>query len=77
MRRLDNYDGSVLHIYSRDVLPRGSHQDNSWEVMLPHEVAVQRHEKTASPLPLLPMAGSLSSLWTHAGASIASKETSR
>jgi hypothetical protein len=43
--QLDNYDESVLHIYSRDVLRRITDQDRSWEDMVPHEVAelIKRH----------------------------------
>jgi hypothetical protein len=39
IRQLDNFDESVLHIYSRDVLRRIKDEDNSWEDMVPREVA--------------------------------------
>ncbi len=39
IRQLDNFDASVLHIYSRDVLRRIKDQDNAWEDMVPREVA--------------------------------------
>jgi hypothetical protein len=39
IRQLDNFDGGVLHIYSRDVLRRIKDKDNSWEDMVPREVA--------------------------------------
>ncbi len=39
IRQLDNFDASVLHIYSRDVLRRIKEEDPSWEDMVPSEVA--------------------------------------
>jgi hypothetical protein len=39
IKQLDNYDESVLHIFSRDVLKRIKETDNSWEGMVPREVA--------------------------------------
>ena len=39
IRTLTNYDQSVLHIFSRDVLRRIKDQDNSWEEMVPREIA--------------------------------------
>jgi len=39
IRQLDNYDRSVLHISSRDVLQRIKNQDPSWEPMVPAAIA--------------------------------------
>ncbi len=39
IRQIDNFDQSVLHIYSRDVLRRIKDEDTSWEEMVPGEVA--------------------------------------
>ncbi len=39
IRQLDNFDRSVLHIFSRDVLRRIKEQDASWEEMVPPEIA--------------------------------------
>ena len=39
IRTLTNFDQSVLHIFSRDVLRRIKDQDNSWEEMVPPEIA--------------------------------------
>ena len=39
IKQLDNFDESVLHIFSRDVLKRIRNSDPSWEVMVPSEVA--------------------------------------
>jgi hypothetical protein len=39
IKQLDNYDDSVLHIFSRDVLRRIKDQDASWEEMVPAEIA--------------------------------------
>ena len=39
IRTLTHYDQSVLHIFSRDVLRRIKDQDNSWEEMVPREIA--------------------------------------
>jgi hypothetical protein len=39
IRQLDNYDESVLHIFSRDVLRRIKDGDVSWEQMVPEEIA--------------------------------------
>lgn len=46
IRQLDNFDSSVLHIYSRDVLRRIKDEDAAWEEMVPLQVAEvikQRH----------------------------------
>lgn len=37
--QLKNFDESVLHIFSRDVLRRIKEHDSSWESMVPCEVA--------------------------------------
>jgi hypothetical protein len=39
IKQLDNFDESVLHIFSRDVLRRIKDQDESWETMVPPEIA--------------------------------------
>jgi hypothetical protein len=39
IKQLDNFDPSVLHIFSRDVLKRIKDNDTSWEEMVPTEVA--------------------------------------
>jgi hypothetical protein len=39
IRQLDNFNESVLHIFSRDVLKRIKDQDASWEDMVPREIA--------------------------------------
>ncbi|MGA8222613.1 MAG: hypothetical protein WB780_13250 [Candidatus Acidiferrales bacterium] len=39
IKQLDNFDESVLHIFSRDVLRRIKDQDSSWENMVPPEIA--------------------------------------
>jgi hypothetical protein len=39
IKQLDNFDQSVLHIFSRDVLNRIKSHDGSWEEMVPAEVA--------------------------------------
>jgi hypothetical protein len=39
IRALECFDENVLHIYSRDVLRRIKDEDNSWEDMVPPEVA--------------------------------------
>jgi hypothetical protein len=39
IKQLDNFDESVLHIFSRDVLRRIKDQDASWETMVPPEIA--------------------------------------
>jgi hypothetical protein len=39
IKQLDNYDDSVLHIFSRDVLRRIKDQDHTWEEMVPAEIA--------------------------------------
>jgi hypothetical protein len=39
IKKLDNFDASVLHIFSRDVLKRIKEQDDSWEEMVPPEIA--------------------------------------
>ena len=39
IKHLDNFDESVLHIFSRDVLRRIKENDGSWESMVPPEIA--------------------------------------
>src|SRR6266705_2418078 len=39
IKQLDNFDESVLHIFSRDVLRRIKEEDASWETMVPPEIA--------------------------------------
>jgi hypothetical protein len=39
IKALDNFDESVLHIFSRDVLRRIKAEDRSWEDMVPAQVA--------------------------------------
>lgn len=39
IKQLDNFDESALHIFSRDVLKRIKEKDDSWENMVPSEVA--------------------------------------
>ena len=39
IKQLDNFDESVLHIFSRDVLNRIRQNDAAWEGMVPLEVA--------------------------------------
>jgi hypothetical protein len=39
IKQLDNFDESVLHIFSRDVLRRIKNNDASWESMVPAEIA--------------------------------------
>jgi hypothetical protein len=39
IKKLDNFDASVLHIFSRDVLKRIKDQDDSWEDMVPTEIS--------------------------------------
>jgi hypothetical protein len=39
IKQLDNFDDSVLHIFSRDVLKRIKEHDSTWEGMVPPEVA--------------------------------------
>ena len=39
IRQLDNFDHSLLHIFSRDVLKRIKDGDDSWEEMVPGEIA--------------------------------------
>ncbi len=39
IKQLDNFDESVLHIFSRDVLRRIKDSDASWETMVPPEIA--------------------------------------
>lgn len=39
VKQLDNFDESVLHIFSRDVLKRIKEQDDRWEEMVPPEIA--------------------------------------
>src|SRR5216684_2890632 len=46
IKQLDNYDQSVLHIFSRDVLRRIKEEDASWETMVPPEIAqVIKHRR--------------------------------
>jgi len=39
IKQLDNFDETVLHIFSRDVLRRIKDHDASWEAMVPAEIA--------------------------------------
>lgn len=39
IKQLDNFDESVLHIFSRDVLRRIKDNDGTWESMVPPEIA--------------------------------------
>ncbi len=39
IKQLDNFDESVLHIFSRDVLRRIKEEDSTWETMVPPEIA--------------------------------------
>jgi hypothetical protein len=39
IKQLDNFDETVLHIFSRDVLRRIKDHDASWEAMVPPEIA--------------------------------------
>jgi hypothetical protein len=39
IKQLDNFDESVLHIFSRDVLRRIKQEDASWENIVPAEIA--------------------------------------
>jgi hypothetical protein len=39
IKQLDNFDPSILHIFSRDVLRRIKDNDTSWETMVPPEIA--------------------------------------
>lgn len=39
IKQLKNFDRSVLHIFSRDVLRRIKEHDTSWEDMVPREIA--------------------------------------
>ena len=39
IRQLDNFDHGLLHIFSRDVLKRIKDGDDSWEEMVPGEIA--------------------------------------
>ncbi|HTZ75338.1 MAG TPA: hypothetical protein VMB47_15555 [Candidatus Aquilonibacter sp.] len=45
IKQLDNFDESVLTIFSRDVLKRIKSEDSSWETMVPPEVAamIKKH----------------------------------
>jgi len=45
IRQLDNYDASVLHIFSRDVLKRIACGDCSWHTMVPPEIldVIRKH----------------------------------
>jgi hypothetical protein len=40
IKQLDNFDATVLHIFSRDVLRRIKDNDSSWEAMVPSEIAL-------------------------------------
>jgi hypothetical protein len=46
IKQLDNYDESLLSIFSRDVLKRIKNEDSSWETMVPPEVAamIKKHK---------------------------------
>jgi hypothetical protein len=39
IKQLDNFDESLLHIFSRDVLRRIKDEDAAWERMVPPEIA--------------------------------------
>jgi hypothetical protein len=39
IEQLDNYNEQYLHIFSRDILKKIKEQDNTWEEMVPPEVA--------------------------------------
>ncbi|HXP87875.1 MAG TPA: hypothetical protein VN841_24305 [Bryobacteraceae bacterium] len=39
IKQLDNFDESLLHIFSRDVLKRIKDEDAAWESMVPPEIA--------------------------------------
>jgi hypothetical protein len=39
IKQLDNFDETVLHIFSRDVLKRIKDRDVTWEQMVPPEIA--------------------------------------
>jgi hypothetical protein len=39
IKQLDNFDASLLHIFSRDVLSRIKEHDASWETMVPPQIA--------------------------------------
>jgi polyhydroxyalkanoate synthesis regulator phasin len=39
IRQLDNIDTSVLHIFSRDVLRRIKESEDTWEDMVPQQIA--------------------------------------
>jgi hypothetical protein len=39
VRQLENFDESVLHIFSRDILKRIKAGDRSWDAMVPEEIA--------------------------------------
>ncbi len=45
IRQLENYDASVLHIFSRDILKRIKAGDQSWTSMVPAEIAdvIRKH----------------------------------
>jgi polyhydroxyalkanoate synthesis regulator phasin len=45
IRQLDNFDESLLNIFSRDVLRRIKAEDSAWETMVPAEVAamIKKH----------------------------------
>jgi hypothetical protein len=45
IKQLDNFDESILSIFSRDVLKRIKNEDCSWEAMVPAEVAamIKKH----------------------------------
>jgi hypothetical protein len=46
IKQLSNFDESVLHIFSRDVLQRIKENDTSWESMVPEEVVeVIKHRR--------------------------------
>jgi hypothetical protein len=39
IRQLDNFNADVLHIFSRDILKRIKEGDQSWDSMVPTEIA--------------------------------------
>jgi hypothetical protein len=45
IKQLGNFDQSVLHIFSRDVLRRIRQEDGTWESMVPAEVAAMIKQK--------------------------------
>ena len=45
VKQLDNFDPSLLHIFSRDVLKRIQDRDESWKSMVPAEIAAMIVER--------------------------------